>query len=134
MENESYLIDERTERKKEYTQEEKEKAKNQYDSLVRSCENLIDSNGEINIKNLVFSSLLDCCTRDKDYSTSKEYEVLFIDYDSNFKIEGADDSLYNAYGKIYVYHNRKDRRTEKNLCSKEQRGAKSREKERFCQL
>lgn len=31
----------------------------------------------------------------------KEYEVLFIDYDSNFKIEGADDSLYNAYGKIY---------------------------------
>jgi hypothetical protein len=31
----------------------------------------------------------------------KEYEVLFIDYDSNFKIEGADDSLYNAYGRIY---------------------------------
>lgn len=31
----------------------------------------------------------------------KEYEVLFIDYDSNFKIEGSDDSMYNAFGKIY---------------------------------
>ena len=31
----------------------------------------------------------------------KEYEVLFIDYDSNFKIDGADDSMYNAFGRIY---------------------------------
>lgn len=31
----------------------------------------------------------------------KEYEVLFIDYDSNFKVEIQNDNMYNAYGKIY---------------------------------
>jgi hypothetical protein len=31
----------------------------------------------------------------------KEYEVLMVDYDSNFKIEGGEDSLYSIYGEIY---------------------------------
>lgn len=45
-------------------------------SLNKTIENLIDYNGERNIKNLVFYSLLDCCTRDKNYSNSTEYEIL----------------------------------------------------------
>lgn len=36
-----------------------------------------------------------------DYVMDKDYEVLFIDYDSNFKSNVGNDSMYLVYGEIY---------------------------------